>query len=494
MSKTVILVNPDRGKPPVSPATLDYLSTALIENGYEPDLLDLSSESDWYCATSEAVAGREVLAVAILQRHLDDGLLSSQTFFLPKSKTLVEYLRSKTKAPVIVMGGAFSIYPEAILKFCRADYGIVGDADDALPALVSAIETGGDPLAIPNVAMIVDKVYRQENTKSADLSRKPYSSRHMMDNTRYQNEGGQVWFETKRGCESQTTYGVDALTAGQTIRLRNPKHVAKEIEALADKGIFCLEALDTEFNRPHDHALKICKAMQALNLQDRVLWFATCSPLDFTAELAHAMEDAGCSGIRFRIDSGDPEQLGRLGREHGPEDVLRTFEACRDVDFLTMYEVVMGGPGETRNTIANTFKLLRQVRADMVTILYGVRVYPNTPLGESVRHNGSLRENYHLRGAIYNNANLLRPVFYVESLLGRGVEEYIEGLIDGDPTYLFPFRKDIEKIYNYNDSSVLIEAVTLHGHRGPEWEVFWRLINNLPPLNKSDLGRAAVAA
>ncbi|HDS74440.1 MAG TPA: hypothetical protein ENN56_02770, partial [Firmicutes bacterium] len=143
-SNSVVLINPDREKPLIAPMPLDYLAAALVDAGFEPELLDLAFESDWYAATNQAVAKRELLAIVILVRHLDDGLYNSQTYFLPKSKTLVEYLRSKTKAPIILIGGAYSLVPEQILRFCRADFGVAGDPEEAVPKLLEALRDGGD--------------------------------------------------------------------------------------------------------------------------------------------------------------------------------------------------------------------------------------------------------------------------------------------------------------------------------------------------------------
>jgi radical SAM superfamily enzyme YgiQ (UPF0313 family) len=172
-----------------------------------------------------------------------------------------------------------------------------------------------------------------------------------------------------------------------------------------------------------------------------------------------------------------------MGQTHTPDDIVRATECCRRAGILSISEVTIGGPGESRRSIERTINLMKASSPDMISINYGVRVYPNTPLGNVVLTVTPLRENFHLRGAIYNNESLLRPVFYIESLLGRGVEEYIEDLIDHDPKYLFPFRKDVDKTYNYNDPTILTEAILHEGHRGAHWDIWRRLIYKLPPLS-----------
>jgi radical SAM superfamily enzyme YgiQ (UPF0313 family) len=481
-SNTVVLINPDREKPLTAPLPLDYLAAALEHNGYEPELLDLAFESDWYAATSQAVAKRDILAIIILVRHLDDGLYNSQTYFLPKSKTLVEYLRSKTKSPIILVGGAYTLVPEELLRFCNADFGVAGDPEEAVPQLLDALRDDGDFSHVPNIGWIDNREFRQHPVEPANLCSDWSMQRGFIDNVRYFSEGGVTRFETKRGCGLREIYSTEAITRGETIRLRDPEQVAQEIENLADEGIYSLAADDTHFNQPRDHAMDVCAALTARGLRDRVRWYATCTPRTFDKELAEAMAAAGCQGIHLRVDSGDNEQLERLGHTHTPDDVMNITEIARQADILTLLEVVIGGPGESRDSIDRTISMLKASNPDMVSVQYGLRVYPYTPLGHLVAQITPLRDNFHLRGAIYNNDKLLRPVFYIESLLGRGVEEFMEELIDHDPKYLFPFRKDMDKTYNYNDPTILTEAILHEGHRGAHWDIWRRLIHKLGPL------------
>ena len=482
-SRTVVLINPDREKPSVVPLALDYLATALRAAEYDPELLDLAFESDWYASTNQAVAKRDLLAIVILIRHLDDGLYNSQTYFLPKTRTLVEYLRSKIRVPIILVGGAYSLVPEAILRFCRADYGIAGDPEEALPRLLGVIEENGDPRSIRNVGWLENRVFRQQPIEPADMSLPWFSKRSFIDNVRYFNEGGATKFETKRGCSHREIYSTDAITRGTRMRLRQPQDVAAEVEYLADMGIYSLHADDEPFNEPRDHALAVCRAMEEARIRDRVRWYANCTPRNFDREMADALAAAGCQGVHMRVDSGDSEQLARLGHTHTPDDIVSSAEGCRRAGIVTIFEVIVGGPGESRQSIERTINLMKASNPDMVSIRYGLRVYPNTPLGQAVLTVTPLRENFHLRGAIYNNDLLLRPVFYIESLLGRGIEEYIEELIDHDPKYLFPFRKDMDKTYNYNDPTILTEAILHEGHRGVHWDIWRRLIYKLGPLS-----------
>lgn len=50
-----------------------------------------------------------------------------------------------------------------------------------------------------------------------------------------------------------------------------------------------------------------------------------------------------------------------------------------------MFDLLAGGPGETRETLRESLDLVRRACADCVGVSMGVRVYDGTQLAEQVR-------------------------------------------------------------------------------------------------------------
>jgi radical SAM superfamily enzyme YgiQ (UPF0313 family) len=306
-----------------------------------------------------------------------------------------------------------------------------------------------------------------------DLDAMPTPTRRFADNVRYFREGGQSGIETKRGCANACIYCIEPLAKGNSLRLRSPESVADEFAALLDLGIDAVHLCDSEFNLPEAHARAVCDALMRRGLGGRLRWYAYASPHPFGVELAQAMKRAGCKGINFGVDHADESMLRRLGRTYGPEHIRAAVQACRGAGIAVMLDLLLGAPGETRETIAHTLEFVKQVNPDCAGLSCGVRVYPNTPLADLVRMQEPLETNAHLHGAVADNDELLRPVFYVDARVGADIHRYVTTLIDGDARFFHADPSQVEGNYNYNDNSVLMNAIR-DGARGAYWDILCR--------------------
>jgi len=134
----------------------------------------------------------------------------------------------------------------------------------------------------------------------------------------------------------------------------------------------------------------------------------------------------------------------------------------------------LGGPGESRDTLKETIQLMKEIRPSRVGVSMGVRIYPGTSLADSVRKDGILKDNPNLFGKIQGNDDFFQPAFYISSSIGEELHSYVLDLIDGDDIFLVGSKEDITENYNYNDNSVLVNAIK-DGARG----AFWAILMNL---------------
>jgi hypothetical protein len=202
------------------------------------------------------------------------------------------------------------------------------------------------------------------------------------------------------------------------------------------------------------------------NLGDELRWYAYCSPLPFSRELAKVMRRAGCVGINFGVDNGHEEMLRRLRRDFVPNDILGATRACKDAGMAVMLDLLLGSPGETRQSIATTIELMRQAAPDRVGIALGVRVYDGTELSNQTR-----RED--LKAGLVGRGDPLEPVFFLEPALAPVAFELLDALIGDDERFFFfdPSRPD--RNYNYNANQRLVDAIH-QGYRGAYWDILRR--------------------
>ena len=470
--KSILLVNPNQMKPPVAPIALDYLASALKDSGYRVDLLDLCFSIDPFADIRRYFTSNSAFIVAITLRNTDDTTFATRDFFLPRIKKVAECLRDCTDAPIVIGGSGFSVAAEAVLEFCGLDLGIWGEGEYALPLLVDRLLKGEDYLNVSGLVYRSKKGFHRNSPAYIDLSKMLAPRRDTVDNRRYYTEGGMGGIETKRGCPRKCIYCSDPLGKGSKLRLRSPSNVVDEIEALLGMGIDYIHICDSEFNYPYEHARSICREIIDRGLGSRVRWYAYCSPAPFDEELCRLFMQTGCAGVNFGADSANDRILKTLGRDFTSEEVARTAEICRRLGLVFMYDLLLGGPGETRDSLKETIESMKRMSPHRVGASLGVRVYPKTSLARMVLQQGPIERNPNLHGE--KDPSFLAPVFYLSAELGEDASQYLEGLIGGDGRFMFMSGGSSNSNYNYNANAVLVDAIR-DGYRGAFWDILRRL-------------------
>jgi radical SAM superfamily enzyme YgiQ (UPF0313 family) len=476
-AKKILLINPNQLKPVVSPIALDYLTLSLKERGCTVDVLDLAFSSNFRALVRDYFEENSCQAIGVTIRNIDDSFWISQDFFLPRIKEITDYIKSKTDAPIILGGTGFSVMPERILKFFELDLGIYGEGEDSFPALLEIIQDRHRYSSIPGLVYRTEGGFRGNRAKSVDLSRTVRVTRDAINNERYFQEGGMGAIETKRGCSKTCIYCLDPLCKGRKIRLRQPRNLVDEIEIMLGKGINYFHLCDSEFNLPYHHAKAICGEIIKRGLAGRIFWYTYASPTPFTPELASLMKKSGCEGIDFGVDSGSDEMLKRLGRDFTSRDLVRTAKICHQHEITFMYDLLLGGPGETNRSLKETVGLMKRVKPTRVGVAIGIRIYPGTRLSEMLLREGSLENNKNLYGKIKGNEDFFEPIFYVSSLVGEKILPFVATLVGGDERFFLPTTEEVDDNYNYNDNSILAEAIK-KGYRGAFWDILRRVHEN----------------
>ncbi len=158
--------------------------------------------------------------------------------------------------------------------------------------------------------------------------------------------------------------------------------------------------------------------------------------------------------------------LKRLGRDFTPKDILRTVNLCKEAGLSVMLDLLIGAPGETKESIINTIELTRRSEADRIGIATGVRVYPGTQLSNIIAQ-------AEVKEGCTGGQDPLEPLFFLEPEVSPFVFNLLDDLVGNDEHFYFfdPSRPD--KNYNYNANQVLLEAIR-KGYRGAYWDILCR--------------------
>lgn len=460
MKLLLISANRERDPYPVFPIGLSFLVTPLIQAGHDLTVLDLCFEKEPEAAVSGLLAEHKPQAVVISLRNLDNVTWPESRSYLSGVTNLITICQ--THAPVIIGGSGFSLMPLEILAATGADYGVVGEGEEILPRLLSYLEQGLDVSGLPGVVHAGATTFMP----SLPVSGVGTPERSLFKVGHYHQEGGMANVQTKRGCPFFCTYCTYPLLEGRAVRLRPIPDILAEIRSLVDDhGVSYLYFVDDIFNYPPAFAADLCRAMVAERLP--VKWSAFINPDFMTPELMDDMLAAGCDAVEFGSDSGSPAMLKSLHKSFTVEDLRRASLLCHERGMDFAHYLLFGGPGETRETIMESFSLMDELQPTAVIAMTGIRIYPNTVLYRTALHDG----------LITPSTQLLEPVFYISP----HVKDFFADLITSEA---MKRRNWVAPGLEVNTSSAMLDAIRLFKVKGP----LWKMIKSLGRSHHRPLG------
>ena len=148
---------------------------------------------------------------------------------------------------------------------------------------------------------------------------------------------------------------------------------------------------DENFGSDRRHTEELVAALKPLD----VLWeVGGVRVRSMDLELLRRMKDAGCVAVYYGMESGSPGILKLMDKKITREQNLAAARFTREAGVFTIFQMVIGMPGETRQTIRETTEFLKAVTEDaaisprsLLSINY-VQALPGTAVYEYARARG----------------------------------------------------------------------------------------------------------
>ncbi|GAM08862.1 putative methyltransferase [Geobacter sp. OR-1] len=451
MKLLLISANRERSPYPVFPIGLACLVPALQHAGHELRGLDLCFSETPTTAVSEALIDFAADAAIISIRNIDNVTWPGVRSYIAGVREVVAACRGR--AVTIVGGSGFSLMPVELLAFLAADYGVAGEGEEALPQLLAAIETNGDPAAIPGVVLPGKPDFLPPIPVSAIAT----PDRALFDVASYHKLGGMANLQTKRGCPFTCSYCTYPLLEGARVRTRPVADIIAEIRTLTELyGVNYIYFVDDIFNYPPDFAEGLCRAMIAAQL--KVNWSAFINPDFLPPRLLDAMLAAGCDALEFGTDSGAPAMLASLRKSFDVGAIRESSRLCREMGVDFAHYILFGGPGETEATVRETFTLMDELQPTAVIGMTGIRIFPGTEL-----HRRSIAE-----GVVTATDPLLEPTFYISTQVADSLCDLVTAEALQRTNWVVPGLE-------INISDAMLEMLRHFPVRGPLWKLMKRL-------------------
>ena len=178
------------------------------------------------------------------------------------------------------------------------------------------------------------------------------------------------------GCDHFCTYCIVRLRRGKQ-RSRPPEEIIAEVEDLVKRGareVTLLGQNVDSYGRDLPTKPDLADLLEAIH-PIKGLWrirFLTSHPADMSQKLIEAVASLPkvCEHLEIPVQSGDDAILKRMARGYTvaqyKELVKRIREAIPGVSLAT--DVIVGFPGETEEQFMNTYRLLEEIRFDVVHV------------------------------------------------------------------------------------------------------------------------------
>lgn len=368
--------------PPLNLALLG----ALTENaGHEVEIID-----------AEALKlPADVLVKRALEKQPEVIGLTGMSPFFHLSKEVATLIKEGGSDAKVCIGGQHITIMEEKVFGPMFDFGFVGDGEEPWLDFLSTIEGKADFSTVPGL------IYRNGNeivknrrkSCSKDLDVYPFAARHLLPMKKYRlgTMKGRLPFttmQTVRGCPWKCIFCASDQLETTKISKRSVGSVVDEIEQIVDQfGTRHICFVNDVLTLSRRTTIDLCNAIIERNLGITFEGSTRANLID--DELIALMKEAGLIRLSFGLETVD-EEMRKTMNKKVPLEAYREANALLNKHKVeALNSVMIGLPGETRETIRKTLDFLRSSKEVKQANFAIATPYPGTEFHEIANGNDS---------------------------------------------------------------------------------------------------------
>jgi len=379
-------------EPVVYPIGLACLVSSL--KNHEIRVFDSNLSANPFQDLGEIVKDFHPDIIGISLRNIDSTNKKKVIFYYPFLKETVGAIKSHSAAPIVLGGSGFSMFAAEIMKDePRIDIGVMLEGEASFQKLLE------DPAAPHKVKSVYyrkngEVIFTGGSDDKVDLDAAALPDRKLIPVAPYKKTREAIGIESKRGCALTCVYCIYGFLNGKKMRLRSAQRVVDEIEMLAEEGVEQFTFVDSVFNLPQDHAVKICTEIKRRGLS--LKWSAWFTEKGLTKEFIELLKSAGCRNIILSPDGFSDEVLQNLGKNIHTHDIIATYDLLKSIDgFEVSYNFFKNPPGQSVTAFFRLIFFVLKAKIQMGRRVHfefnSMRIEPNTKLYDLALKNGSIQ-------------------------------------------------------------------------------------------------------
>jgi anaerobic magnesium-protoporphyrin IX monomethyl ester cyclase len=411
----VTLVNPPyppdaHQHPPFIPLGIGYLGAVLEKNGYDVNVIDCQA---MHLTLNDVEA-------ELRKRQPDIVGLTSTTLTYKSALNIIKAAKDALPNCLTVIGGSHATFwdEEALNECPQLDVVVRGEGESTLLELAEKVEKG------ESYSDIVGTTCRkgEETVVNPDrpfieyLDSLPFPAFHLWPIEHFKKYGKIIFpVMTSRGCTFWCDFCSAVRMFGRKYRMRSPKKVVDELEFLYNKyGEEQYTFYDDAFTVSQARTKEICNEIMKRGL--KIKWDCETRVDMVSKDLLQKMKDAGCIAVWFGVEAGSEQVIEAMGKGISLQQTMNAFKWANDVGLMTVASMILGFPGETRETAMKSIKLLEKIKSNEIGV-YIATPYPGTPMYDYVKKMGWIKVTD------FNKYDTATPIFETPTMSMKELRE-----------------------------------------------------------------------
>jgi anaerobic magnesium-protoporphyrin IX monomethyl ester cyclase len=391
-----------------TPLGLAYLAACAEKNGYSVKIIDMEAE--------ELMPGDMYSRMRDMKPDLVG--VTSMTPNIAGALEILKITKEVSKDIKTVIGGTqMSVYPKETMSRDFVDFGILGEGEESfIDLLHGKLEADGIAYKV-NGRVVLNKV----RAPIKNLDTVPFPARHLLPTKKYFTVIAKYPVTSMlaaRGCPFNCNfcYKDEYLH----YRARSVENVIEEIE-LCIKDYKVKEIAFYNDCFPDKRWVReMCETILRKNI--KVSW-SSPQRIDLVdKELLTLMKRAGCTCLRYGVESGDQFILNMMNKKTNLEELRKVFKITHEVGIDTFGFFMIGYAYENEQTIRETINFAKELNPDWVMFTVATPL-PNTEFMNQVK--GKIDEDYWIKETLgQNNGRIPYVMEGADKWCGRAYKEF----------------------------------------------------------------------
>lgn len=360
------------GNQPIFPLGIERIRQVLQSDGHEVEIIDFHQAPDLQTDHTWVRRGWDVIGLTI--RNIDPIDIACESH-VPH---YIQYTRklqdAAGDADILWVGGGpgFSLFAAELTEAMRLSIGVVGPGETLMSQICRNVKAYSTNASHVLTGLPDPKFDTRVMSYSPSL----------MEVYTAKDPQAMIGVETRRkSCYQGCTYCPYAhITQDDSGTCRSIPPLIEEIRGIYRAGFRRVFFTDGIFNAELRFAKRVVAALKAEALAG-LRWSAYFTPKPFDEEFAELLSGSGVDAIVVSPDSLDPGMMNEIGKSFDIRHVRRFLESCRRHALSPRVNLVLGGPYESEQTVANTAAFVNEhLRDNELVLNFGYRVLPETAM------------------------------------------------------------------------------------------------------------------